>query len=78
LEEYEKLYGIASPQSDEEAHKVGVVNKSRWRDFGTLKYAMRSIFINAPWVRHIFIVVDQNKTTSQVFFFFFFFQTQRK
>lgn len=34
---------------------------ARYRDWGTLKYLLRSINQNAPWVRKIFLVTDNQK-----------------
>ena len=34
------------------------VDESRFRDNGELKYSFRSIFMNAPWVRKIYLVTD--------------------
>ena len=34
---------------------------ARYRDWGTLKYLLRSIEQNAPWVRKIFLVTDNQK-----------------
>lgn len=31
---------------------------SRFRDRGELKYSIRSLLLNAPWIRHIYLVTD--------------------
>lgn len=36
-------------------------NEQRFRDFGTLKYLLRSIEMNANWVRKIWIVTDNQR-----------------
>lgn len=38
---------------------------SRYRDFGILKYALRSIEMNIPWVRYIYLITD-NQVPSYV------------
>jgi hypothetical protein len=35
-------------------------NKNRWRDWGELKYALRSIETNAPWFRTVYLVVNND------------------
>lgn len=38
---------------DEHSHHL-----SRFRDRGELRYSMRSLLFNAPWIRHIYLVTD--------------------
>ena len=37
---------------------------SRYRDIGQLKYGMRSIFMYAPWIRTIYVVVSNRETQT--------------
>lgn len=36
-----------------------MANKNRFFDYGTLKYVLRSIEINMPWVHKVFLLTDQ-------------------
>lgn len=38
---------------DEHSHHL-----ARFRDRGELRYSMRSLLVNAPWIRHIYLVTD--------------------
>ena len=44
--------------------QYGKVNPARIRDFGQLRYAMRSVFMNAPFVRNLIVVVSNKHTQT--------------
>ena len=39
-------------------------DKNRWRDWGELKYALRSIEGNAPWFRRVYLVVNSDDPSA--------------
>eukprot|EP01034_Spumella_vulgaris_P024664 gene24664-31033_t len=50
--------GSAPPQNETEAEKDDTNGANRYRNSNELKYSIRSLIKNAPWVHHIYIVTD--------------------
>ncbi|MBO5946697.1 MAG: Stealth CR1 domain-containing protein [Alphaproteobacteria bacterium] len=48
-------------QTDKQTTKCISAGAERWRDNGELKYSLRSLAENAPWVNHIYIVTGFNQ-----------------
>lgn len=49
---------LGQPRSDDSDENIG---DERFRDYGTLKFVLRSIQKYAPWVHHIFLVTDDQR-----------------
>jgi hypothetical protein len=49
---------LGKPRFDDSNENVG---DERFRDYGTLKYVLRSMQKYAPWVHHIFLVTDDQR-----------------
>ena len=56
-----KFLGIESDSGDE------ATTKARAADNGELKYSLRSMEKNAPWIRKIFIVTDEQTLSGWIF-----------
>lgn len=50
--------GTSSNDSSSQTDNDDTMSINRYRDSSELRYSLRSLVVNAPWVRHIYIVTD--------------------
>jgi hypothetical protein len=50
-----------SGKEDKSSHAADAHDHSRWRDYGTLKWSLRSVAKHMPWVRRIYLVTDEQR-----------------